>query len=379
MVPAVSVRRFAFLLALTSLSSAVAFAPTACNTASLKDAPGTAGPDGSVTRPDDPDDADPELDGGRETGDLDGALLPATRNVRFVLQPSDNGAALVAAIRGAKTSVHATLYLLTGNTYVDAFIAAKQAGRDVKIILNQKFPTGGNSNTTAYNRLRSAGVDVVWAPAAFDFTHAKVVSIDAAEAWIMTMNLTQTSASDNREVLAVDGDTQDVADVETIFEGDYTGRAVHVAGKLVVSPSSTTPVTPRARLVALVDSARTSVDVLGQTLSDSAVTEALVRAKTAGLRVRVVLDAATLPGTPAQDQAVASLKAAGIEVRAARSPDIHAKAIVVDGARAFVGSQNFTPTALFDNREVGLVTDNATAVTALSRVVDDDHARASAL
>jgi phosphatidylserine/phosphatidylglycerophosphate/cardiolipin synthase-like enzyme len=61
------------------------------------------------------------------------------------------------------------------------------------------------------------------------------------------------------------------------------------------------------------------------------------------------------------------------------APYIHAKAIVVDGAKVFVGSQNFTPTALLQNREIGVVTDAASEVTKVRNVIAKDFAAGTAL
>jgi phosphatidylserine/phosphatidylglycerophosphate/cardiolipin synthase-like enzyme len=64
--------------------------------------------------------------------------------------------------------------------------------------------------------------------------------------------------------------------------------------------------------------------------------------------VRVILEA-TMDNT----DTISTLKAAGIEVHnSAASFYLHAKLIVSDGV-AFIGSENFSPTSLTRNREVG--------------------------
>ena len=93
--------------------------------------------------------------------------------------------------------------------------------------------------------------------------------------------------------------------------------------------------------------------------------------------MKVVLDASTL-NTPGQQDALAKLKAANVPVRAVKSPDIHAKAIVADGTRAFIGSQNFTPTALTANREVGIITDAQAEAQKVASVIAGDFAKGTA-
>src|SRR5687768_12248196 len=137
------------------LLGTLAVAYGACSSAELKSSntnpPGTSsgepGPaeeeDGSVPQPPDGGIRDPKVDGG---------TIPASTNVTIQVQPSDSGAALLNAIRSAKTSVHMTMYLLTSNEAIDALGDVKQAGKDVKVVLNQKFPTSGNENLDAYNK-----------------------------------------------------------------------------------------------------------------------------------------------------------------------------------------------------------------------------------
>ena len=325
------------------------------------------------------DDAEaPVAEGGRDpVKGLDGGVIPTSTNVTIQVQPSDFGAQIEASIRAAKTSVHMTMYLLTDSSIMDALGDLKTAGKDVKVVLNKTFPPNGGDNTTAYNTLKGRGVDVVYAPSAYTFTHEKGVIIDNAKVLIMTMNLTNTSAKDNREYIATDSDPADVADAEKLFAADHGGLAVNVTGKLVVSPQNASPVDARARLKALIDSAKTSLEVEVQSLSDSGLTDAIIAAHKAKVAVRVVLSGE--PGqTPSELDAISKLKAAGVPLKGVLTPYIHAKAIVVDGATVFVGSQNFTPTALFYNREIGVVTNAAAEATKVRDVIAKDFAAGAA-
>ena len=300
---------------------------------------------------------------------------PSTPGVTIQVQPSDNGLALVNAIKGAKKSVHMEMYLLSSDEIVDALIDLKNAGKDVKVILNKTFPPNGGDNTSVYNTLKNYNVNVVWAPPGYQYTHAKTILIDGTKLVVMTMNLTYTSAQTNREYIATDTDPADVADAEKIFDADYKNQSLTLPNtKLVLSPDSASTVNAQTRLVNLVASAKKSVDVEVQSLSDDKLVDAIIKAKKAGITTRVVLDGDTLGGS-AQEQAVADLKAGGVAVKLVSTPDIHAKAIVVDGARAYVGSQNFTSTALFANREVGIITDTAAEVAKVTKAISDDFAK----
>jgi phosphatidylserine/phosphatidylglycerophosphate/cardiolipin synthase-like enzyme len=323
-----------------------------CNTATLKGRPDAA--------MDDPD-----------TGDDAGLGLPfpSTSNAHVIVEPGDNGNAIVDAIAKAKTSVHMTMYLLSNNAIMNALIARKKAGVEVKVVLNKTFPDPGFDNTPEFDQLAQAGVAVTWAPAAFTYTHAKCVVIDGTVVWIMTMNLTFSSPTSNREYLVVDEDPSDVAEAEAIFQADFAGSAA-TASRLLVAP-----INARARLLALIGFAKQTLDVEAESMSDAGIVSALVAAKNAGVAVRVVFSDQN--PSQAMQQSIGFLKGAGIPVVKLSTPYQHAKVIVADGIAAYVGSENFTQNSLDSNREIGLVL--TTDVALITSTIDADFKAGTAL
>ena len=74
--------------------------------------------------------------------------------------PVDNGivSQMIAAIDGATTSVHMTMYILDNNDVITALVNRHKAGVDVRVILNETFPAGGNtSNSNTFSTLQAAG------------------------------------------------------------------------------------------------------------------------------------------------------------------------------------------------------------------------------
>ena len=350
----------------------------ACNGAGLTQ---PAGPTGTATTdpPVDDEDGGPVGDAAPRNpkGDLDGGDLPLTHDVKIQVIPSDKAAAVLAAVSGAKKSVHMTMYLLSDSRFIDALIALKTAGKDVKVILNQNFPDNSTDNTATFTKLQSKGVDVTWAPAGYQYTHAKTIVIDGDTLLVMTMNLTFSSPTSNREYIATDTDPDDVAIAEQVFTADHDNKALTVSTKLLLSPQTASSVDARQRLVALIDSATSTLEVAGETLSDTKIVDALVAAKAAGVQVKIVID--KQDGTTAQQAAIAELKQAGVPIVSLGSPDMHAKAIVADGKKVYVGSMNFTTNSLYSNREVGLITDAQTEVTKVQQTILADFAAGTAL
>ena len=287
--------------------------------------------------------------------------------IQVLVEPSAGIQPLVNAIAGAKTSVHMTMYLLTSTTVMNALIAAHQAQREVKVVLNQQFPSGTNQNAAAFSKLQAAGVSVVYAPSNFTYTHEKCVIIDGTTAWIMTMNATVSSSTSNREYLAIDTYGADVAEAESIFQADYAHSSISPSGDLVVAPTNAEP-----KMVSLIKSAQQSIYVEQEELSDSYVVQALTGRADSGVAVDVVLS--NITPTAAGSQALATLKAHHVKVVVLANPYVHAKAIVVDGTTAFVGSANLTYNSLASNRELGIITSVSQAVSTVSTTIAGDFA-----
>lgn len=304
------------------------------------------------------------------SGSSSGSLW-LTTSVTIIVEPSDDADALVSAIQGAKTSVHVEMYLLSSDRVIDALIAQHKAGHDVKVLLNKTFPSSGDdsgSNSYVYAELQANGVDTHWAPSGYTYTHEKGVIIDGAVAWIMTMNATESSPTANREYLAVDTDADDIAEAEAIFEADWADRSLVPSGKLVVSPTNS-----NAKLLALLALATKTIDMEAEELTDSRIVDALEASAKKGVAVHVVLADAS------STSSAAALAAAGVKLVTYSALYVHAKSIVVDGAYAYVGSENFSDGSLESNRELGVLTGAAAAVAAVESTTSSDFAAGTAL
>ncbi len=303
-------------------------------------------------------------------------LGAGARAVDLLVEPDDGSRALTRAIRAADRSVWLTMYMLTNHTVVHELEYAHASGVDVRVIL-EPHPYGAtdNPNQPAYDNLMAADIPVHWSGPRFRLTHEKGMLIDGATAYIMTTNFTHAAFTANREFDVVDRAPRDVATVRDVFLADWRGRPyaprASLDGDLPLSPSDA-----RALLGALIRSARRAIDVYGEELQDAGMERELARAARRGVRVRVTLPAPA-PGTPDYDAAgVRAVTLAGGRVR--RLPRsylyIHAKAIVVDGRRALVGSQNLSAASLDQNRELGVILADSDAIRTLEGTFEVDWA-----
>jgi cardiolipin synthase len=310
------------------------------------------------------------------------ASAPAAKTtaVTLLVGPDDGAAPVLSFIRSARRSLCLEMYLLTDDDAIQALIDQQFTGRDVKVIL-EPHPFGADgANQAAYDRLAAAGVTVTWASARFALTHAKLIVADGQHALVMTLNLTHAGLTSNREFAAIDDNASDIADAAAIFAADFAGIPPPAAtpassprGHLLASP-----VNARDRIGDLIAGARRTLAIEMEELSDVASVGALLAAVGRGVTVTVVL-----PGTSrsaSTDAAAQRLAAGGASVRGLTSPTVHAKAVVADGARLYLGSVNLTAASLDDNREFGLrLDDDPTATTRVAGTIAADWARAAEL
>jgi phosphatidylserine/phosphatidylglycerophosphate/cardiolipin synthase-like enzyme len=250
-----------------------------------------------------------------------------------------------ALIDGAQQSLDVQMYLFTVTALADRIIAAKNRGVAVRVILDPDHE--GNANVRS--KLMAANVPTRNAPTLYSFAHAKYLLIDGKAAVIMSMNFNVDAMSSERNYGMITRDPDDLADTKAIFDMDWAGGggeppkpADLACTRLIVSPNNA-----KQRLVDFIKSAQTKLDVEAMYVADDGVRAAIVDAKKRGVEVRVILE------TSSDNAEVKALFVAnGITVKGAGSFYLHAKLLIVDGV-AFVGSENFSITALTKNRELG--------------------------
>jgi phosphatidylserine/phosphatidylglycerophosphate/cardiolipin synthase-like enzyme len=195
--------------------------------------------------------------------------------------------------------------------------------------------------------------------------------VDGREALVTTGNYSRSYMLKERNYVARITDAQDVSDLAALFDADWSKKTPDLScTRLLVSPINAQP-----RLVALIKSAKTSIDIESMQFSDKAVQDAVFERKAAGVSVRVILAA---PGWIETNDGVGDeLKKKAIAARWLGTPGVHVKAIVVDGAQAYLGSENISYTSLTKNREVGVIISDTSALTSMHDTFETDWANAT--
>ena len=287
-----------------------------------------------------------------------------------VVEPDDGRQPVLDYIAAAQRSLDVEIYEITDRRILTALEAA--AGRGVQVrVMAEPRPGDKPVNASAIADLAQRGVLTRDSSPSFRLTHEKAMVADGTSALVMTMNLVAETFSGSRDFAMLDTEPADVAEIESVFESDWDHSPAALSDPILLwSPENS-----RTRLLSLLNSATSTLDIYAEELTDRDILTALTAATAAGVDVHLLMtDTGTHdPARPGR----AALVAAGAQVRLQPKPYVHAKVVIADGAAAFVGSENFTASSLDVNRELGLITFDAASIGRLSGTFEQDWSRAT--
>jgi cardiolipin synthase len=292
--------------------------------------------------------------------------------VSLIVEPDQGVAPVLEMIEGASSSVDLVIYELNDPQIENALVADERRGISVRVLLGGGYKGASSTfNLDAYDIFSSNGVPVRWTPAYFSLTHQKTFIFDRNRALIMSFNLVPKYYPTGRDFGIVDSDRKDVSAIENTFDADWDGNNSKANGgdDLVWSPGS------EAAMISFINGARQSLEIYNEEISDMPVVFALIRA--AQRSVDVLVD---MTYSSQWQNAFEELDTAGAHIRTYDESAplyIHAKMIVADGARAFVGSENFSPTSLDENRELGIMITDKEIIASLMKTFGADWSGAT--
>jgi phosphatidylserine/phosphatidylglycerophosphate/cardiolipin synthase-like enzyme len=126
----------------------------------------------------------------------------------------------------------------------------------------------------------------------------------------------------------------------------------------------------------VINSATRSIDMTMYELRDTTAVNDLVNRQKAGVKVRVILDAAH---TSVNSSAFSTLQAAGVGVTYSSSAFVytHQKTITVDGTQSLILSGNLDSTYYSTSRDYAVFDPDAADVAAIEQVFNADYAKTS--
>src|SRR5262249_37842750 len=132
---------------------------------------------------------------------------------------------------------------------------------------------------------------------------------------------------------------------------------------LVISPYDS-----RDKLIELLGSAERSIRIVDAKVQDPDILELLLKKAAAGCDVKII-----------SREAIFESAAPNLHVKRFTKYKLHAKCIVVDTLRFFIGSQNRRGVSIDRRREVGIIVEDDPIARKIERIFDEDWATAEAI
>lgn len=335
-------------------------------------------------------DASPALDGGRDAASpgLDAGpmmmdagsscvcptlpttcTLPLADDPVFTPDATETAAQLFDVIACADTTLQIAMYQAGWDCIASALQAALDADPDlvVEVVVDDRQCPAA---TCFVDSLTPADRVTVVRDGRSGLMHHKFVVADGARVWVSSGNWTRRSyCGDHNNAILIE-EPPIVARYAEVFDRMFTsgtfgpvaaeGATASGAYTVYFSPESPTASPPAwfDAMVAAIDGATTSIEVMVFAWTRTEISDALVRAAARGVTVRGVVS-----GTYADDAPAQALLAAGIDVR---SSSVHSKTMIIDGTTVVTGSANWSENAWSNNENSLWISSGAIAAEYLA-------------
>lgn len=273
--------------------------------------------------------------------------------MKLIIQPEDGLAPVVRIVRKAKKTIDLAIFRFDRTELEEALGAAVDRGVVVRALIAHTNRGGEKTLRKLELRLLRAGISVARTADDLPRYHGKFMVVDAV-LHLFGFNYTKLDIEGSRSFGLITSDKKVVKEAVSLFEADST-RQPYVPSdpRLVVSPE-----TSRARLAAFIKAAKKQLLIYDQNVTDNAIQKILQERATAGVEIRVL------------GRVEKNLQ--GIDRRKLARLRLHVRAIIRDGAAAFVGSQSLRKLELDGRREVGLIMTNTRIAKKMQAVFEAD-------
>jgi phosphatidylserine/phosphatidylglycerophosphate/cardiolipin synthase-like enzyme len=249
---------------------------------------------------------------------------------RLVLSPAERKAALLGVIGSARRRLVLSLFRCDDFSILDALAAALERGVQVEAILTKRAKGGKKRLKKLWGALEEMGAVVTRYGDPVVKYHAKYLVADNTTAVITTLNPTRKCFTRSWDAVLVTEDPSVVKGLQTLFRADAAGKPLPsrrpISRRLIVGPERS-----RAEIRGLIAGAKTSIRILDHKLSDPDLVALLRERRADGVTVSVL----------------------GKQPIRGYLP--HGKMMIVDEARAVLGSTALSTLSLDFRREVSIV------------------------
>jgi cardiolipin synthase A/B len=271
---------------------------------------------------------------------------------KLVLDPTERKTALLGVIGAARRRLILSLFRCDDFSVLDALAAALERGCEVEAILTKRAKGGKKRLKKLWGALEEMGAVVTRYADPVVKYHAKYLVADDKTAIITTLNPTRKCFSRTWDAVLITQDTSVVKGLLALFKTDAAGVPLTrrtLGRRLIVGPERS-----RAEIRAMIASAKHSIRILDHKLSDPDLVALLRDRRNDGITVSVL----------------------GKHPMGGVVP--HGKMMIVDEARAILGSTALSTLSLDFRREVSVVIHEPALVKQLNMSYQQLSAKAGA-
>lgn len=287
-------------------------------------------------------------------------IVHTQRKLSLIVQPGDSFFPIVEAIDSAKRSINITIFRMDDPVIQHALIEAAQRGVRVRALVAANPRGWEKRNRKLLKELQKSGIETKQPSGDSPKTryHYKILTVDKQLSLILTFNPTRENLHYTRDYGVVMRDGKVAGELDRLFEADWVDSEFDPdeSSPLVVSPYNS-----RAKITELLESAEHSIHISDAKLRDYQILRLLMAKATTGVDVRIL-------GKDRYYNDVFSL----LKFRQITRFKLHAKSIIVDRARVFIGSMNLRYENLEKRREVGVVVDDPGIVQRMVEIFESD-------
>jgi cardiolipin synthase A/B len=306
--------------------------------------------------------------------------------------PEDGREIYFRAIDAAKDEIRIEICVLEDPQILGHLQAALQRGVRVRVIVDRgKYGALDSERANLAQYLTAAGGQLHLSNPVFPRSFPKIILVDSDLLLYGSACLDETTFSQYRDFATTSTDRQILRELHRLFENDWAYSAAVGQEPPPFNPTPpisrrdliVSPVNGAERLVGFYQEARRTLDVYTELLGNLTLESELVAAVNRGVRVRLIAPVQVNGGTPEiqklQDDSLAALAAAGVDVHvsgpdeSAGLPYMHARAALVDGEIAYLGSISLSPDSITFNREMGLILREEAVLRKLQAQFESDY------
>ena len=272
---------------------------------------------------------------------------------RLVLEPAERKAALLEVIGSARRRLVLSLFRCDDFSVLDALAAALERGCEVEALMTKRAKGGKKRLKKLWAALEEMGAIVTRYADPVVKYHAKYLVADERTAVITTLNPTRKCFTRTWDAVLITPDASVVKGLLTLFKADVAGVPLPsrrpLGRRLIVGPERS-----RAEIRTLIAGATNSIRILDHKLSDPDLVALLRERRAEGITVSV------------------------LGKQPMRGVVPHGKMMIIDEARAVLGSTALSTLSLDFRREVSVVVHEPALVKQLNMSYQQLSAKAGA-